>query len=47
MEYFNIYDFIQNFSSKEEAERVEDLQEVNDINALYNSNFNYIDIMEV
>jgi len=43
----DVLKFIEEYEKKEEAEKIEGLAEVDIIDNLYNSNFNYIDIMEV
>ncbi|MBO7695873.1 MAG: hypothetical protein J6T10_24845 [Methanobrevibacter sp.] len=48
MEYLNVLQFIKQFETTEELQRVDIINEV-DINNedLYNSNFNYVNEMEV
>ena len=46
MEYLNVLQFINNYETEEEAQRVETLQEVETIEKLYNNNFNFINEME-
>lgn len=49
MEYLSIIDFIKQYEQNEDAQRVDEINEMqaDEIKNACNSNFNFIDIMEV
>ena len=49
MEYLNVLQFIKQYEQDEDAQRVDELNELNEDakKNIYNCNYNYIDIMEV
>lgn len=49
MEYLNVLQFIKQYEEHEDAQRVDELNEMqaDEIAHAYNSNFDYVNLMEV